>query len=369
MILHTPTPESALFTPERRSFLKTLTCGTVGAAFGLSGCSSGMRTAASLGSGANSAEDTSVAITKGDDRRENILGAMEPFREQIAKDIQGKQVVIKLNCVGQNGHPLMVTPPDAVCAVLDFLAPIYDRQVIIAESPVQNKNPEKTFDVFGYRPLEKEYNAVCVDQNTIPVTYHWILDRNLYPQQIGIIDTFLDPDNYFISVTRLKTHNCAVATLTLKNMVMGSPVKIISKKINEKAKMHANGKNNKSPKMINFNMFLMAHRVRPDFSVLDGFVGVEGNGPADGTPVDHHVALAGPDFVAVDSTGAKMMGIPLSDIGYLTYCADAGLGQGNPSNIKIIGEKPEDCVITYKLHDNIDWQMEWKNDLILQGGA
>ncbi len=356
----------------RRPFLKRA-FGAAGAAMGMGfaqGCATGRGRGFDGIAGVSAPEpgNAEVSLVPGSDRREMIVRAMQPFEDRIRRDIQDKQVIIKLNCVGQNGHPLMVTHPDAVRGVLDFLAPIHDRQVIIAESTVQNRNPEKTFDIFGYRPLEREYNAKIVELNDMDTRRLWIMDKDLYPAPIGIIETFLDPANYFISVTRLKTHNCAVATLTLKNMVMGSPLKIPREKINEKAKMHANGKGNRSPKMINLNLFLMAHRVRPDFSVLDGVEGVEGNGPANGDPVDHGVCLAGPDFLAVDRMGTELMGIPWEYVGYLRYCATAGLGQGDRGRIRIIGPDPKDHVVKYRLHDNIDWQLAWMNDLVLEGG-
>lgn len=58
------------------------------------------------------------------------------------------------------------------------------------------------------------------------------------------------------------------------------------------------------------------------------------------------------------------MGVPFEDIGYLNYCATAGLGQGDRSKIKIIGPDPKDHVIKYKLRDNIERQMRWDDDLI-----
>ena len=129
--------------------------------------------------------------------------------------------------------------------------------------------------------------------------------------------------------------------------------------------MHANSKENRSPKMLNFNMFLMTHRVHPDFGILDGFVGVEGNGPTRGEPVDHKIVLAGPDYLSVDRIGTELMGIPWENIGYLQYCATAGLGQGDRLKIKILGPDPKDYVIKYRLHDNIEWQYKWKDDLII----
>ncbi len=345
----------------RRAFIKKFALGSGGLSLGMSGCSTNLLRPVSLGKISRvEAGEAYVSFTTGNDRRDMIYEVLRPFKAELREAVRDKRVVIKLNCVGQNGYPLMVTHPDAVRGVLDFLKPIYDRTVIIGESTVQNKNSDKTFEIFGYLPLEKEYNAKLCDLNTEPTTYQWILDNNLKPAPIRIIDTFLDTDNYIISVTRMKTHNCVVATLSLKNVVMGSPLKIPKLKINDKAKMHAG---NKTPKFIHHNIFLMAHRVRPDFAVLDGFECVEGNGPAHGDPVDHRVALAGPDFLAVDCIGSELMGIPFEDIGYLSYCASAGLGQGNRSKIKIIGPDPKNHIRNYRLHDNIEWQMTWKDDL------
>src|SRR3989339_1966460 len=340
----------------RREFVSKLTAG-LGLTF-FSGCADKMKIGGSLKNPAGiNTGVSSVSVVKGSDRRAMIRDALEPFREQIANEIQNKQVVIKLNCVGQLGNPLMVTPPDAIRGTLDFLKPIYGRRVIVAESTVADiGDKQDTFKLFDYTPIADEFNVKLVELNEDTTTWHWILDGNLYPQRIRVIDTLINQDNYIISVTRLKTHNCVVATLSLKNVVMGSPLKIPKLNINDKAKMHATTKTNQSTKMINLNLFLMAQRVKPDFCILDGFVGVEGNGPANGTPVDHHVAVAGPDFVSVDRIGTELMGIPFENIGYLTYCADAGLGQGDRSKIKIIGENPADLIIKYKLHENINQQ-------------
>ena len=354
----------------RREFIKKLAYGSAGlsiSSVGLMGCASRQNNFVSLKKTSSiDLGESRVSLLSGNDRRDMIYEAMKPFQDEIEESIRDKQVIIKLNCVGQNGNPLMVTHPDAVRGILDFLKSICDRQIIIAESTVQNKNPEKTFEIFGYVPLETEYNARIVELNNEPTTYQWILDKNLYPVRIRVINTFLDPNNYIISVTRLKTHNSVVATLTLKNTVMGAPLKIPMLKINEKIKMHATEHGKNSPKMIHFNIFLMAHTVHPDFAILDGIEGVEGNGPAHGDPVDHRVVLAGPDYLSVDRIGAELMGIPWEYLGYLNYCETAWLGQAYRSKIKIIGKNPMDHVIKYRLHDNIDWQLSWMDDLVVQ---
>lgn len=125
--------------------------------------------------------------------------------------------------------------------------------------------------------------------------------------------------------------------------------------------MHSGGN-----RWLHYNLFLMAQSVRPDFTIIDGVEGMEGNGPINGTPVDHRIAMAGFDVVAVDSMCARLMGIPLENVGYINYCAAAGIGNMDRDKIEIIGGKdPEKSVIAYKMGSNIANQLEWKDPINL----
>ncbi len=352
---------------DRRGFLRQISTGAGGLAavgsFGMAGCSSQSHfTGGFERPAAASPGNTSVSLVTGTDRRAMVAEALKPFEDYLKQAIGEKQVVIKVNCV-REGYPLIATPPDTVRGILDVLGTFYGRQVIIGESTASPIGTMGVFEDYGFTELPREYNVKLVELNDEPTSFHWILDQNLFPQQIQVINTFTDPNNFIISATRFKTHNRVVTTLSLKNVVMGAPLKKPKQKINDKQKMHAG---HTSAKMINFNMFLMAHRVHPHFSLLDGVEVMEGNGPSNGIPVDHRVMVAGPDFLAVDRIGSELMGVPFEDIGVLNYCASAGLGQADPGKIKIIGPNPNDYVITYKLHDNIDWQYKWKDELILK---
>ena len=170
---------------------------------------------------------------------------------------------------------------------------------------------------------------------------------------------FLNPDYFIISTTPLKTHSSVIVTLGLKNVVMGSPFKNQMRGINYKHLMHGGS----TPKLINLNLFTLTHSVRPQFAVLDGFVGAEGHGPNECEPVDHKVAAAGPDVIAVDRMGTELMGVPWERIGYLQWCSLAGLGQGERDKIKIIGHDPKDLAETYKLSRNVEYLYEWNRKI------
>jgi uncharacterized protein (DUF362 family) len=208
-------------------------------------------------------------------------------------------------------------------------------------------------------PLLKEYNVEFADLNDRPTTTKWILSETHHPMAIEIIDTYLDPNVYLISATRLKTHNCIIATLSLKNIVMGSPINHYKQKEregrNEKPKMHSGGNRG-----LSYNIFHLANMgIQPDCAVLDGVVGMEGDGPVSGTPVEQGVALASADWLAADRLGVELMGMDYSEVKYLQWCADAGMGCDDLSKIRIIGPDYKKHIIKYQLNPNIENQRQW----------
>jgi uncharacterized protein (DUF362 family) len=99
--------------------------------------------------------------------------------------------------------------------------------------------------------------------------------------------------------------------------------------------------------------------LHPDLAVIDGFEGMEGNGPVGGTPVEHRVCVVSQDWLAADRVGVELMGIDFAKVGYLNYCAQAGLGEADLRRITILGEPIARHVRSYKLHDNLDQQLIW----------
>ena len=114
------------------------------------------------------------------------------------------------------------------------------------------------------------------------------------------------------------------------------------------------------PKGTNYNIYQIAHKVRPQLAIVDGFVGMEGNGPIGGTPIEQGVALAGFDMIAVDRIGIELMGVPYEDVAYLQWCSNAGIGQGDISKIAMTGPDYTPYKKKYRLNENIKWQLEWK---------
>ena len=76
---------------------------------------------------------------------------------------------------------------------------------------------------------------------------------------------------------------------------------------------------------------------RPDFAIVDGIMGMEGNGPIQGTPKLCGVLVLGDDPVAVDATCCRVMGLRPEKVKYLS-AAGTMLGHLNPMKIQQLGE-------------------------------
>jgi uncharacterized protein (DUF362 family) len=106
---------------------------------------------------------------------------------------------------------------------------------------------------------------------------------------------------------------------------------------------------------------LTAQKLQPFWgaAVIDGFDGMEGNGPNDGTQVPSQIAIASTDYVAADRVGIEAMGIDASWVGYLGFCAQVGLGQNDLAKIDIRGPKLAEVARKYKMSDAIQRELRW----------
>ncbi|MFC1691957.1 DUF362 domain-containing protein [Candidatus Latescibacterota bacterium] len=345
---------------DRRRFLHQMSAGAAGMAL------YGLYQPESSHANILSRKTSRVSFVTGTDHREVTYQSLKPFEKEIEKAIGDRQVVIKPN-VGQIAKEwwLNASDPDQLRGILDFLKPIYDRQVIIAEGTAAAPTPQGFINTFigyenyGYLPLKKEYNVKFIDLNDHPTIKKFIQAPNRHPMPINLIDIYLDPNVYMISATRLKNSGGVIATLSLKNIAMGSPINHYKQKKaegrNEKQIMHAWGRRGQS-----YNIFLLATMgIQPDLAVLDGVVGMEGNGPVRGTPIEHGVALASTDWLAADRLAVELMGHDYSELKYLVWCGEAGMGEDDLSKIKINGPDYKKHIKKYKLPKNIEQQRAW----------
>ena len=294
-------------------------------------------------------QPANVSLVKGNDARENMYKALRNIEDEVLASIGNKKILIKPNFVTTN-RELCATHVEAVRGILDFLKPHCKQPITIGESTASRAGTFEGYTNYGYLPLEKEYGVKLVDLNKQPWVYRYVFGRGHQPLPIRIISTFLDPDTYVISAAKMKTHDRAVTTLALKNVLLGAPLN--DYKTNDKRLTHM--EYNFSPKaIIHFNMFHLAQEIYPDLGVIDGFVAMEGRGPVGGTPVDARLAMASLDSLALDMLATKLMGFDPNKIMYLTSLAEAGFGQGDLAKVNVLGTPADQCQYHFKPHDRI----------------
>ena len=97
---------------------------------------------------------------------------------------------------------------------------------------------------------------------------------------------------------KMKTHHWAGVTLSLKNCFGCVPGRVYGWPKNA---LHWAG--------LEQSILDVAAAVRPDYAIVDGIVGMEGNGPISGTPIAANVLVFGDDPVATDVVSARRHGV------------------------------------------------------------
>jgi uncharacterized protein (DUF362 family)/NAD-dependent dihydropyrimidine dehydrogenase PreA subunit len=89
--------------------------------------------------------------------------------------------------------------------------------------------------------------------------------------------------------------------------------------------------------------------VRPTLSVMDGVIGIEGDGPGSGgTPRKAGIILASDDSVALDVVASSIIGMKVDEVPILKRAKERGLTTGNLSDINVLGVKPNEAVVKFR---------------------
>jgi uncharacterized protein (DUF362 family) len=301
-----------------------------------------------------------VSLASGESRRKNICDSLVAIEDQILPVLKTKKsVVIKPNIVNTTNQ-LASTHVDALHGILDFLGPRFKGPVVIAEASAGFTT--EGYDHFHYGDVVSEHKPLrveLVDLNEEGLyKTHTILNGDLHAVPVRLAARLVDPEAFIICSAMLKTHNTVVATLSIKNMALGAPLHSPRKESsgwNDKRLYHG------GVRQTHVDIMLTAQRLAPCWgaAVIDGFEGMEGEGPNDGALVASRVAIASTDYIAADRVGLAAMGIDASWVGYLNFCGQAGLGQNDLSKIEIRGAKLAEVTRKYRLHADIERELRW----------
>ena len=308
----------------RREFLKYTVLGSLGAS--IANCQS---------SGRWQAE----AFRKKSSSRVAILAAKsydQPLKDVLLRGIKlcglqitGKRIVVKPNLVEFDPKGVINTNPALIEAAIDAFRTLGAAEVIVAEGPGHRRDNEYLLSASGLYDVIREHKVRYVDLNSDDVRAAPVRSSFTNFKQLYLPETLFNAD-LLVSMPKLKTHHWAGVTLSMKNLfgiipgtVYGWPKNIL----------HWQGIDNS---ILDINSSLPL----PQFAIVDGIIGMEGNGPLQGQAKNAGVLLFGDDFVSVDASAARLMKLEPRKVVHLAK-ADAFLGNLAHEKIEQIGEKLE----------------------------
>jgi uncharacterized protein (DUF362 family) len=245
----------------------------------------------------------------------------------IGADVRGARVVLKPNLVEYDAETAINTDPRLVAATVIALRRLGAIDVAVGEGPGHRRDTQYVVTKSGLLAAVDAVDARFVDLNADAVTRVPLHSHYTALGDLWLPRTIVDAD-VVISMPKMKTHHWAGLTLSLKNCFGCVPGRVYGWPKNA---LHWAG--------LDQSILDVAGAVRPDYAIVDGIVGMEGNGPISGTPISANVLVFGDDPVATDVVSARLMGFDPEKVPYL---AEAGrfLGQGDMEEIRTEGEDP-----------------------------
>jgi uncharacterized protein (DUF362 family) len=253
-----------------------------------------------------------------------IQSQYQHFKERVP--LAGKKVVLKPNLVEYHRDKVINTNPRVVSAVIELCKREGAREIVVAEGPGHWRNVEYLVRESGLGDVLKEHNVSFIDLNHDDPVKMPNLGRLTGLEYLYLSRTVVTAE-VLISLPKLKTHHWAGATLSLKNLFGTLPGICYGWPKNE---LHWRG--------IDRSIVDIALTRTPDLAIVDGIIGMEGDGPLNGTAKPFGALIMGHDLVAVDATCCRLMELDPEQIGYLVLGHARKLGRLGEQEIPQLGE-------------------------------
>jgi uncharacterized protein (DUF362 family) len=272
--------------------------------------------------------ESRVAIRRVANYEADLAAVLFETLTEFDLPVRGKTILLKPNLVGLDPLGMMNTHPAVIAAARESFLRLGAAQVLVGDGPAMDRDTQAVLESIRLREFAGPLSRLFVDLNIDD------LERVLLKTQASRLRELYFPKtvrgvDFLVSMPKLKTHHWAGVTLSLKNMFgvipgscYGWPKNILHWAGIDRAILDINA------------------AVRPDFAIVDGIIGMEGNGPIQGVSKAAGVLIAGDDPVAVDSTSARLMGLAPEKINHIARAATL-LGHIDTAKIRQLGESIE----------------------------
>jgi uncharacterized protein (DUF362 family) len=250
-----------------------------------------------------------VAIMPAKDYEGELADVIYRGTRATGLTVHGKRVLLKPNLVEFDPQRPINTDPRFVAAVVEVMKRLGAKEIKIGEAPGHRRDTWGVAEQAAYRKLIPGFDQMFVDMNRDDVAP---VDAFNGSMKLYLPKTVLGAD-VVISLPKMKTHHWAGATLSMKNFfgivpgcLYGWPKNIL----------HYQG--------IDTSILELNRLVPNAYAIVDGIVGMEGNGPIQGTGISSGVIVMGADRVAVDATCCRLMGLNPARIGHIKQAQHLG---------------------------------------------
>ncbi len=274
----------------------------------------------------------------------NLAGLLAEGLKELGvtpAEIKGKTILLKPNLVETSPGSIHInTHPLVVRGAAEAFFQLGAGRVLVGEGPGHIRDTLLVLEESGLAEVLVEDRIPFVDFN-YETGYQLPNVGRFSPLRTLTFPVTLKEADIIVSVAKLKTHHWAGVTLSMKNLFGLMPGSYYGWPKNV---LHMAGIDNC---ILDINA-----TVKPHLAIVDGVVGMEGDGPIMGRPKEVGVLVMGRNLPAVDATCARIMGINPHRVRYLAH-ADGRLGPVREDNIIQVGETIASVRTEFQLLEHI----------------
>jgi uncharacterized protein (DUF362 family)/ferredoxin len=256
-----------------------------------------------------------------------LRAALSPLGGMAAFVSPGQRVLLKVNLLSRAlPERAVTTHPEFLRAVIREVKTV-GGVVTVGDSPGGNNSTgsvQRLWEDTGMVTVctEEDVPLVLFDDDCVSCAADGATLYNTFRLGRAVVET-----DVLITLPKFKTHGYMMFTGAVKNLFGCIPGL-------EKAQFHVKVPNREDFAEMLIDLMLAC---RPKLAIMDAIVGMEGQGPAGGTPRHIGAVLASADSVALDVIASSMAGLAPQEVYTNKAAARRGLGPASAAEVEVVG--------------------------------